>query len=472
MIKYSKQLNELLQDIEVSDSEYEKAVARYNSVANYIADNYSEYEPELFLQGSFKLGTAIKPLTEDGAYDIDIVCCLNKLNKSQITQKQLKRIVGQVVKAYASANGMKEEPHDGKRCWTLQYVDEHNFHFDILPSIKNDTRSNVIAFTDKRNENYNVISEEWEISNPKDYYKWFFDISKHSQFKKQIALMEKRAIEKVPDYKVKTPLQRAVQLFKRHAEVMFANDIEHKPSSIIITTLAAKAYDSCGDTIDSFEDLLTLVSKKMILFLDNEYGKNCVKNPVNQKENLSEKWMKNKTYYQAFIKWQDKLKNDFCFDTYETRTFAYRNLNESLKGIKNNLHDEINLLDLSHHKKPKWPMVGKQDVHIVAKCMPKSVNAFIPFNSGAPLRKDGELKFEIITDNIYAYDIYWQITNTGTEASDAGMLRGGFYDSDIYEGKRVRIESTQFKGAHFVEAYIVKDGICYGKSEPFKVVIK
>lgn len=28
-------------------------------------------------QGSFKLGTAIRPLTEDGSYDIDIVCKLN-----------------------------------------------------------------------------------------------------------------------------------------------------------------------------------------------------------------------------------------------------------------------------------------------------------------------------------------------------------------------------------------------------------
>lgn len=43
--------------------------------------------------------------------------------------------------------------------------------------------------------------------------------------------MESRAIaaENVPYYKVKTPLQRIVQVFKRHAEVMFEQKMEYKP---------------------------------------------------------------------------------------------------------------------------------------------------------------------------------------------------------------------------------------------------
>ena len=32
--------------------------------------------------------------------------------------------------------------------------------------------------------------------------------------------------EEIPDYKIKTPLQRIVQLLKRHAEVMFEDDKE------------------------------------------------------------------------------------------------------------------------------------------------------------------------------------------------------------------------------------------------------
>ena len=131
MVRYSKEINELLQDIEVSESEFESAVSRYESVAEYISDNYKGDEPELYLQGSFKLGTPIKPLTEEGAYDIDIVCCLNAYDKQDISQNWLKKHLGEAVKGYTTLYGMKNIPHDGKRCWTLQYVDLYNFHLDI-----------------------------------------------------------------------------------------------------------------------------------------------------------------------------------------------------------------------------------------------------------------------------------------------------------------------------------------------------
>ena len=75
------------------------------------------------------------------------------------------------------------------------------------------------------------------------------------------------------------------------------------------------------------------------------------------------------------------------------------------------------------------------------------------------------------TLNIKDFDIYWQITNTGTEAKSANCLRGGFYDSKIEQGKRIRTETTSYVGRHYVEAYLVKNNICYRKSKPFEVNI-
>ena len=72
-----KEIKSLIEELDVSDSKYEKATQRYNSIADYIKNSeLSSYRPDIYLQGSFKLGTAIKPLTEDGVYDIDIVCNL------------------------------------------------------------------------------------------------------------------------------------------------------------------------------------------------------------------------------------------------------------------------------------------------------------------------------------------------------------------------------------------------------------
>ena len=116
MISYSKEVRELLRNIEVRDSEYEKAVSRYESLAAFIGDSgLNDYTPEIFLQGSFKLGTAIRPLTEEGSYDIDIVCKLNGFSKEDISQFTLKEVVGKAVNEYVSSNGMKKKANNGKR---------------------------------------------------------------------------------------------------------------------------------------------------------------------------------------------------------------------------------------------------------------------------------------------------------------------------------------------------------------------
>jgi Adenylyl/Guanylyl and SMODS C-terminal sensor domain len=55
------------------------------------------------------------------------------------------------------------------------------------------------------------------------------------------------------------------------------------------------------------------------------------------------------------------------------------------------------------------------------------------------------------------YDVYWKVRNTGGEAARAGQLRGEIRkDTD----GRTREESTRYRGSHWVECYIVKDGYC------------
>lgn len=86
-----EEIKKLIEELDVSDSSYEKATKRYNSIADYIKNSELDlYKPDIYLQGSFKLGTAIKPLTNDGAYDIDIVCNLTKLKREDQSQFSLK----------------------------------------------------------------------------------------------------------------------------------------------------------------------------------------------------------------------------------------------------------------------------------------------------------------------------------------------------------------------------------------------
>lgn len=469
-MKYSKEIKSLIEDIEVPDSEYERAVNRYNSISEYISKTgISLYEPEIYIQGSFKLGTAIKPLTEDGSYDIDLVCNFLKLNKRIITQLELKKKLGEVIKEYASSNNMKSQAEDGKRCWTLNYVDNHNFHLDILPSVPNDSES-IIAITDKRKDNYSIISDDWEISNPKGYFNWFNELSQYEAYKRSFVLNESASTEPVPYYKIKTPLQRVVQILKRHAEVMFDDNSDYKPSSIIITTLATKAYSSAANEYD-FLSLIQEIVSKFELCLDYQDGTPCVLNPVDKRENLSIKWKSDEKYFNEFKNWIDKLKFDFSVES------SIHNLNEQFALINRSMHKVVNGTQLSesvnllpYHLKSKWEDKMWKDVTVKAKVYQKG---FLPkkLNSGQAVGKNADIKFEVMSDNLNLYDIYWQVTNTGIEAQKVNQLRGDFYESHIEEGKKIRKESTLYLGKHYVEAFLVKDDACVGKSEPFVVNI-
>lgn len=57
------------------------------------------------------------------------------------------------------------------------------------------------------------------------------------------------------------------------------------------------------------------------------------------------------------------------------------------------------------------------------------------------------------------YDIYWKVRNVGQEAERRNMIRGQIVKTDSVKHH----EKTSFYGPHYVECYIVKDGICVAK---------
>lgn len=80
------------------------------------------------------------------------------------------------------------------------------------------------------------------------------------------------------------------------------------------------------------------------------------------------------------------------------------------------------------------------------------------------------LKYQVDTNVDYPYDIYWQVVNTGDEASAAEAEGKNGLRGKIFEGKRERWERSEYKGKHWIEAFIVVNGECVAKSGPFFVV--
>lgn len=53
----------------------------------------------------------------------------------------------------------------------------------------------------------------------------------------------------------------------------------------------------------------------------------------------------------------------------------------------------------------------------------------------------------------------WKVRNVGEVAERRG-IRGQLFED---EGKLERVETTDFPGPHFVECYVIKDGVCVAR---------
>ena len=92
--------DEIAKQLDISDSLFEDAEKKYQAVGEWLGEGTSplaKYSPKIFPQGSFLLGTVTKPLGEKDEYDIDLVFEMI-LSKSQITQNELKNMVGDRLK--------------------------------------------------------------------------------------------------------------------------------------------------------------------------------------------------------------------------------------------------------------------------------------------------------------------------------------------------------------------------------------
>ena len=353
----SSLLEEIAAALDIPESYYAQVVKRYESIGAWLERRESAvagYSPQIYPQGSFLLGTVTKPISGAEEYDIDLVSELN-LQKTQISQKTLKKLVGKEIISYANANNMNSSPGESRCYWTLHYADGARFHMDILPAIPDAESfkrlielhgyatpigsSYAIAITDNTLPNYAEIDPDWPGNNPKGYGKWFRSRmqTRFEAARKSFAGSIQRQVEDVPEYKVKTPLQRAIQILKRHRDIWFnenqsAYDKDAKPISIIITTLAARAYNN---EVDMKQTLLKIITEmpRYIKYDSNDVV--LIRNPVNPLENFADKWQEYPIRKACFMDWLKRARSDL------TKALELDNIQSVGKSLKSCLGEQV-----------------------------------------------------------------------------------------------------------------------------------
>ena len=479
----NEQLNDLYlriaEELDISDILFDKAVTSYTTLGEYI-NNHCDCSVSVYTQGSFRLGTVIRPLSDEDEYDLDLVC--EVMDIPYITPKDLKNMIGDILRDSKRYSSMLEEK---KRCWRIEYSDEAQFHMDITPALPDVKETDAILVT---NKNTNGLYS-FTFSNPKGYSDWFEKRKATTEMIRKVAIYEAAGVEPVitENNKIKLPLQRAIQILKRHRDKMFESIPDDKPISIIITTLAAKAYNGEAGVYDAVNRILVTMSS----FIKVEDGKYYIPNPSNPQENFADKWNSEPRKAKAFFDWLEKAKKDIV-TVPPTIIDNYTSLEESLgdtvvgRAVSEtipNTHDSNlpatvysspiikNALSVPHRQRPPFKLPKHQILGI--KATVTSNGSSYPYkNNGAPIPKNCGIDFNLLVSPKLlngGYIVKWQVVNTGDEARGDDGLREGF-ETEVNSTKRH--EGTRYQGTHYVQAFLLKRGKCIAMSNEFVVNIQ
>ncbi|MEH6472217.1 MAG: nucleotidyltransferase [Halopseudomonas sp.] len=338
--QYNSFLESVAQDLDIPPSKYQQAVDRYKSVGRWLQDGVdvgAGEELRIYTQGSFRLGTVVRPLSDgsEADYDIDLVCELPCHHQS-MGAHAVKHDIGNRLKESETYRRMLDK--EGRRCWTLDYAEQDGigFHLDVLPSASRTPGSfdTSISITHREKNAYS-----WYSSDPNGYANWFYELNRAAyrlaEHQQKTAIQRQHgslyaSIDEVPDQLIRTPLQRAIQLMKRHRDQRFDDHMmsDASPISMIITTLAAHLYANESDVRSTLLNIITRMQAHNSL-LRNEALKDSflaeraliqkrddgtwyIGNPVNPDENFADRWHEdNHARARAFFQWVEWLKEDF-----------------------------------------------------------------------------------------------------------------------------------------------------------------
>jgi hypothetical protein len=446
----------------------------------------------IFVQGSIRARTAILPhpdaTGEHAEVDADAVVWLPHADPSAMETYE--------VVARRLQDGTRTRLPLGRknRCLRLRYQDDSPaFHMDVTPA------RNAAGNGGIHGEGYLEVPDcgtrNWKPSAPTAYADWFATVCDASITLAADAFqrIEERALAKatsdpLPDHESYidfNPLRAAVKLLKAHRDTMFlpAPVRDLRPISIVLTTLAARAYERIvAESVMSPRnpaDALIEIVARMPQYIQGSAGRRIVANPVIGAENFAEKWWgaEGMRLEEAFYAWHREALTAiqlglWKFQSQEalresirtafgpravlrsnaglmTGTVLAKSVTPSIRAPKEKFIADMFRVNLTHQL--SIDCEERNAGKLLNRLLQRSrINRWLPYGR--------ELQFFVSSCTVPPpYELYWKVRNVGTAAKRRNMERGEIVRD---KGQKRLRETTDFSGEHYVEAYIVKNGVC------------
>lgn len=437
--------HQLFQDFNESialDSEYKKSLRRSRDavrkkIKSYFKDKNNGLTPKFHGQGSFMMHTIIEPL--DGEYDIDDGIYFQVEEEPSVTVHTFHRWICEAVDGHT-----KEKPVDKQTCVRLIYA--NNYHLDLPVYYIIEGSSPYLAHKGKG----------WIASDPREFISWFNQKADSDGQLKRIV----RYLKSWSDY--------------RKGEL---------PSGLIFSILAANnvAYNERDDV--AFHQTLCNIKNSLNLSFA------CYRPTTPAYENLLEDYSKtNKTYFieqlNNFIASAEKALDDDTNEEDASKCWRYhfgkdrfplgvseQKTSFSFSESVFNLDDVKSVVYFGSSNNTEEFIENQYPIyiqyHLRINCR-VSQNGFrtrllhelIARNFLLPTQK--KLEFYISDCSVpKPYTVKWKVRNVGNEAIRRNCIRGEIVEDT---GKERKEEISSFHGPHYVECYVIKNGICVARA--------
>ena len=425
----SSDQDELYKKKDLNIRRLKKGLLEYNK------EHKTEYRiVESCVQGSVAMSTVTQNENKD--YDIDVAVVFEKSVLGNMGAQASRNMVADALRRKTTQ--FNAVPEVKTSCVRIKYADGYHIDFAVYRRYYDNYTCEWV---------YEHAGSDWTKRELKGLKIWFKARNDVTQGK----------------------LRKVVRLSK-----MFCNSRDswtNMPSGLIQTVLCSAKLQTQYSRID---ELFYHTMKEIVNRLDNN---TTVYAPVDNGRNLTPR----KSDIQKIINWKNRLKNklgdlDILFEEECSLTDAIQAWSDFFdhdywRGL---LQEETARLQIQHSLTHPYDDTEQfiEELYPVNEIYRCSVSCHVTGDGWRQkplseflnvLRKYVPHNFTVRCVMVYTtcpepYTILWKVRNVGPEAERRNMIRG-----QIQQRGRAIEEPTRFYGPHYIECYIIKDGVCVAR---------
>jgi hypothetical protein len=421
--------------VNLGDSRIETLNQRVDAISSFLRGHavFGELFIDVIAQGSFAQRTIINPVGSR-EYDADVL-----LSMKENTDWTPARYTQELYKAFDGSGRYKGMAHRRTRCVYIDYADP--FHIDVIP------------YVESRKDITNNKTDDWEHTDPEGFTAWLEGKTRGTGGR----------------------LPKILRLLKylRDSKTTFSI------KSVLLTILVGERIQTWDTTLgdDYYGDTATAlvhIIEDLDTYLQANYSLPMIYDLAGTGQDFSKRW--DQDGYTNFRKqihyYSGKIREAYDATDKATSLAAWQAVfgNAFQAPPPSDTITKSASLDAAGEEfiYRNIPVQITETVCLVGRVRRAGVlRAYDLPKRGDRVGKNRTIDFSIVDCSIKEpYSVYWKVKNTGREARNRGQLRG-----QIVLGDATRHEGTAYVGSHYVEVYIVKNGICVA-SDRQQVIIQ